>query len=256
MAGVSIAKGKFFRINQKKEAEEFALSMKTCVVKPADGNRGKGVTVGVSNKNAFEIAWLNAASLTKDGILIEEQFMGGVEARYLVINNRCVAVIKRIPPHVIGNGFDTVDILINKKNQVRNTNPSLSYRPIIMNQHRISVIQKQGLELDSVPDKDKIVLIDWKAGLSTGADSYDITDEVHPLFKKVAEKISLTVPGLDIIGVDILAHDHFKEPNSSNHIVVEANTRPDIGGHHYPVYGKPRNVSRLIVEHALSTVQK
>ncbi|AOT70412.1 CapA family protein [Geosporobacter ferrireducens] len=252
-AGVAITKGKLFFERQKEEAEKFAKSLKSYVVKPADGNRGSGITVGASD---FDSAWNTALSISSTGILIEEQFIGGTEARYLVVGNQCVAVIKRIPPHVIGNGMDTVEMLIHKKNDIRLKNPALCYRLIKMNEHRLSIIQDQGFKLDSIPKKDQVVLIDWKGGLSTGADSYDITDEVHPLFKRIAEKVSMIAPGLDIIGVDILAFDHSKKPNRRNYIVVEANTRPDIGGHHYPVYGKARNVARCIVEHNLRLLQK
>ncbi len=157
--GVVIAKGKFFSENQKEEAEKFAKSLKSYVVKPADGNKGSGITVGARD---FDSAWNTALSVTSAGILIEEQFMGGVEARYVVVGNKCVAVIKRIPPHVIGNGVDTVEMLIHKKNDTRMKNPSLSYRLIKINQNRLSIIQDQGFKLDSIPAKDKVVLIDWK----------------------------------------------------------------------------------------------
>lgn len=255
-AGLSVAKGKLFKNHQKEEASEFALSLRTCVVKPVDGRKGIGISVGVSNKKDFETAWDNAIAVTNKGILVEEQFIGGIEARYLVVGNKCVAVAKRIPPHVIGNGIDTVERLIKKKNDIRKKNPHLGSRLIKVNQHRTSIIQNQGLKLDSIPLKDEIVLIDWKASFSTGGDSYDITEEVHPLFKEVAERVSLMMPGLDIIGVDIIAKDHTKEPNNSNYIIVEANTRPSLGGHQYPAYGKPRNVARLIVEHSLSSMHK
>ncbi|PLT27785.1 hypothetical protein [Peribacillus deserti] len=253
-AGLCIAKGELFKKHQKKEAKEFALSLRTCVLKPVDGKKGIGVTVGVSNNKDFETAWDKAIAVSNKGILVEEQFIGGIEARYLVVGNKCVAVARRIPPHVIGNGIDTVETLIKKKNKDRKKNPHLRSRSIKVNQHRLSNIRNQGFHLDSIPGKDEIVLIDWKAGFSTGADSYDITEEVHPLFKEIAERVSLIIPGLDIIGVDILAIDHTKEPDNSNYIIIEANTRPGIGGHLYPSYGKPRNVARSIVQHSLSSM--
>ncbi len=256
MAGLSIANGRCYKKDQKEEAEAFGLSLNACVVKPIDGRKGLGITVGVRGKNAFQRAWENASSATSEGILVEEQFCGGVEARYMVVGNKCVAVIQRVPPHVIGNGVDSIEILINKKNEERGKNPHLKNKPIIMNSHRVEEIRKQGFELGSVPPKDMPVLIDWKSGLSSGADSYDITAEAHRNYKEIAECVSHVMDGLDVIGVDILAVDHKKAASNADYIIVEANTRPGIGGHHYPVYGNPINVAGYIVEHGLKMIAK
>lgn len=251
-AGITIAEGKLFQAQQRAAAEKYALSLKKVVVKPADGRKGIGTTVGVTNKGDFLKAWHNALAVSRKGILIEEQFTDGVEARYLVVGNKCVAVVKRIPPHVIGNGLDSIDILINKKNALRAQNPHLKSRLIKLTQHRVSLLNKQGYKPDSVPGRGKAVLLDSKASFSSGGDSWDITDQVHPLFKQIAERVSLVVPGLDIVGVDIIAKDHTGPPDASNYIVVEANTRPALGCHLFPVYGRPINVARLIAEYSLS----
>lgn len=256
MAGVNVAKSKLFKTRQKEAAEAFAMSLKASVIKPVDGKKGIGITVGIADKESFESAWRSAIAATRAGILIEEQFLGGNEARYLVVGNRCVAVVKRIPPHVIGNGVDSIGKLISDKNAIRKKNPNLQNKMIELNPHRLSVLKGQGLDPLSIPEKNQPVLIDWKGGLSTGADSLDITDEVNPLFKKIAEQVSLILPGLDVIGVDILARDHESEPNKDNYIIVEANTLPGIGGHHFPAYGKPRNAARAIAEHCASQFKK
>lgn len=254
-AGLAVARGAYFSKKENKKAQEFAESMPGCVLKPSDGRKGKGITVGIYSAGDFEIAWKSALSHSKSGILIEEQFFSGTDARYFVVDGKCAAVYRRILPIVCGNGIDTVKALIEKKNQEKAQNIHLKNKPILLNDHRVSIINNQGFGLNSTPSEGEKILIDWKASISTGADSYDYTDEVHPDFNRIAEKAAKAIPGLDIVGVDILAHDHTKKPTPDNYIIVEANTRPGIGGHHYPAYGKPRNVAAAIVKYVIKTMQ-
>jgi D-alanine-D-alanine ligase-like ATP-grasp enzyme/acylphosphatase len=251
-SGVSIAKGKHFKRNQKDQAKHFALSLTSAVVKPSDCNRGTGVSLDICSEQEFEDAWYKAIKASKSGVvLVEEQFQGGIEARYLVVGGKCIAVSEKVPPYVIGNGYDTISKLIEKKNKERTKNPHLRNKLIEINEHRLSILRKQGYELSSVPHKDAIVIIDLKVGFPIGSDSFDITDEVHPLFKEVAEKAATAVPGLDVVGVDLLAYDHTQPPQKDNYIVIEVNNRPGLGSHLYPLYGKPRNVIKEIVDNAL-----
>ena len=250
-AGISVARGKTFSRDEMVQAKKFALSLTSAVVKPVDGNKGKGVSVGVKSMQAFVNAWGSAAKVSKR-VLIEEQFIGGVEARYLVIDHRCVAVFKKIPPYVVGNGTDPVSKLLKQKNEVRADNPYLRRKLIKLNEHRLLIMKQQGYELSSVPPKGAIVILDWKASISSGGDSVDITDEAHPSLKHVAESVAGAVSGLDIVGVDILAYDHSQEAQEKSHIVIEANTRPCLGSHHYPVYGMSRNVAKVIVDYTLN----
>lgn len=255
-AGVSVAKGKYFNKKDKQQALNFIYNYPLCVIKPSDGRKGKGITVGVSNEEEFDYAWKTAITHSEKGILVEEQFTGGTEARYLVVDGKCVAVLKRIPPMVFGNGIDTIEMLIEKKNNQKLKNPNLKNKLIKIDHHRSSMIKTQGFKITDIPPNGTRIIIDWKAGLSTGADSYDYTDEIHSGFKKIAEKAAVSVPGLDIAGIDILAHDHTLEPTDENYIVIEVNTRPGIGGHHYPVYGKPRNVVKDIVKYVIKKMKE
>ncbi len=253
--GLSVARGRYFGKKNKVEAKNYALKQAPCVIKPSDGRKGKGITVGVKNEKDFEHAWEYALENCKKGILVEKQFVGGTDARYLVVDGRCIAVYKRIIPAVCGNGVDTIEVLINHKNRQKEKNPHLYNKLIEVRAHILSTIENQGYNLQSVPPEGKLVILDWKASISTGADTYDYTDEVHPSFKKIAEKAASAIPGLDIVGVDILARDHKQAPSTDNYIIIEANTRPGIGGHHYPAYGKPRNVAGEIAKYIIKKVR-
>ncbi len=255
-AGLNTVRGKGFKIHQKKDALKYALSLPASVIKPADGNRGRGISAGVTTKEEFENAWNSAAKLTNSKILVEEQFMGGTEARYLVVGGRCVAVHLRIPPNIVGNGVDTIEELIRQKNEGRLKNPNLNHLLLKIDDHRLAIMNAQGYDLSSIPANGVYVAIDWKGGLSTGGDSLDITDSTHHLYKEIAEKAANSIPGLDVVGVDILAYNHFQEPDDNNHIIVEVNTRPGIGGHLFPSYGKPRNVVQDIADYCINRALK
>lgn len=256
IAGLNVMKGMSFSTKEKEKAYNYAMSLPASVIKPADGNKSRGVTVGVNNREEFENAWSNAVSVTNSKIIVEEQFIGGTEARYLVVGGHCVAVFSCISPNIIGNGINTIEELINIKNKIRLKNPHLKNRLIKINKYRLSVISSQGYELSSIPDNGVTVTIDWKSAVATGGDSIDITDETHILYKKLAEKAVNSIPGLDIAGVDIIAYNHFQEPQPNNYTIVEINTRPGIGGHHYPLYGKPRNVAGLIADYCTNRALK
>ena len=246
--GVNTATGAAFEINDRSAALEMVQELGLAVIKPADGNKGKGVSVGVSPKN-FDDAWKSAVEYSSSKVLVERCFDGGVEARYLVIDGKCVAVCSRIPPFVIGDGVSSIVELNEMRDNFRmKCNPSRKRKKTIIDEHRKNLLAENGFTIDSVPECGEKVLLDWKAGLSTGGDSRNITSQVHPEMMHVAEAIAWAVPGLDIYGVDILARDHGSKPTKDNYIVIEANTRPGLSGHQYPDFGEAIDVCSLFVE--------
>lgn len=250
-AGITVAKGKIFSLKEKEQAKHFALSLPSAVVKPVNGNRAKGVTIGVKSSSDFIYAWESATKVTRRGVLVEEQFAGGIEVRCLVLDQKYIAAFMKLPPYVVGNGIDTISELTKKKNADKLNNPHLKNRLIKIDKHRLTIITKQGFDLSSIPSKNKIVLIDLKGSISAGGETLDITDDIHPSFRVTAEKVATIVPGLDMVGVDILAHDIRGELDSGRYVVIEGNTTPGIGTHHYPAYGTPRNIARRIAEYIL-----
>jgi D-alanine-D-alanine ligase-like ATP-grasp enzyme len=245
-AGLTVAEGYVFRKKQKRKALKRLKQMGVAVIKPVDGHQGKGITVGVTAEG-FDEAWAKATASTRRGVLLERQ-VHGIEARYLVVDGTCVAVLRRIPPAVYGDGCRTVRELVAQRNERRKLNPNLGHRPVLIDAHREGMIRAQGFDLDSVPPAGKQVIIDLKAGISTGADSQDLTSHVHPSMKKVAETVAHLIPGLDVVGVDIISDDHSAPADKSNYVIIEANTRPGIGSHMFPAYGQSVNVCKFIAE--------
>lgn len=231
--GLRVAPGGSFRPGDVeralRRAEEVGWPV---VVKPATASKGRGVVIandGAEFKAAFQS--------TDDVKIVVEKRMVGEEARFLVVDGRCVAVAGRTPAHVIGDGISTVAELVEAKNKARSANPHLA-------RFRLPA----GPQPDLVPKAGQRYVIDHRGGYSTGADSIDLTDTVHPSYRQIAERAYHAIPALGIAGVDIIATDWSQPATRDNHIVVEINSRPGIGAHHFPWVGEPRNVAEAIVE--------
>lgn len=254
--GISVAKGKYYIRDDWKSASSYFKTFRgPVVIKPVDGLKAKGVSVGVKYWESFNNAWKQAKRYSKKGIIIEEQFKG-TEARFFVIGSKCVAAFRKINPHIVGNGKQTIEELVQEKQKNRSQNPHLFNRPLIIGDHQKNILKEQGYCLNSIPPDGQKVIIDWNASSPAGGETFDITDVVHPSYKLVVERLASIISGIDIIGVDMLAKDYNQPADKDNYIVLEANTQPGLGGHHFPVYGKRRNVGRLVAKHIIRSVNK
>lgn len=254
-AGLSVADGGDYATNQKEAARAKVEKLGDAVLKPSNGRKGLGVVVGVTAES-FDSAWEDCVKHCSQRVLVERAFRGGIEARYFVIDGVCVAVAQRIPPFVLGDGQSSIRALVAARNAQRARNPNLAGRPIRLDASRERALLAQGHRPDDILPEGAFVIIDWKANLSTGADSVDITDLVSPEMKTVAGQAVQAVPGLHLAGVDIMAHDHSARPAPGNHIIIEINTGPGIGGHQYPAYGTPRDIATLIAGSCIRRMQK
>ena len=152
------------------------------VIKPVDGNHGRGITVNIQNYEDALVAFSNAKESSRSGAIIVEKFITGEDYRLLVINNKLVAAAIRTPAHVIGDGKSTVQELIDKVNK----DPRRGYghenvlTQITVNDLTKTIIKDAGYTLDSViPEGERLILKDT-ANLSTGGTAEDVTDIVHP----------------------------------------------------------------------------
>jgi len=189
----------------------------------------------------------------KRGILVEEYFKNGVLARYLVVDGTFVCASEFTKPYVVGNGEDSIEELFKQKNELRKANPHLHGVQLSFSEVYKKNIKKQGYTLSSVLEDGKKLVLDYKANPHAGSDTIDITDSIHPLFKKVAEDAAKAIPNLTVAGIDLLAHNHSVAPDKNNYRIIEINHRPGLAGHIYPMYGSPRDVIEVVGEHILKT---
>ena len=217
------------------------------VVKPLDGNQGKGVSVNIATRDELERAWMAAREVSRK--VLVERFIPGNDFRLLVVGNRLVAAARRDPPFVTGDGVHTVAQLVEQVNKDprRSSGHATSLSYIRLDDIALGRLALQGLAPDSVPPQGMRVILRNNANLSTGGSATDVTDDVHPEVAARAVDAALTV-GLDICGVDIVCRTVFAPLEQQGGGIVELNAAPGLRMHLSPSYGKGRNVGEAIIQ--------
>jgi len=217
------------------------------VLKPIDGNHGKGATTNIINYEQATKA-LEAAQKYSRSVICE-RFIQGVDFRVLVINYRFVCAALRTPAAVRGNGKSTIHQLVEETNR----DPKRGYgHEKVLTQIKVDdftqkMLDDKGYTLETIPPADELVLLKPTANLSTGGTSTDVTDEMHPVNIFLAERIAKII-GLDICGIDIMAPD-LKTPIFENGgAVLEVNAAPGFRMHVEPAEGLPRNVAEPVID--------
>ena len=215
------------------------------VVKPQDGNQGKGVTVNIVDREHLEIAYRAADEI---GTVMVEKFLPGHDFRLLVVGDRLVAAARRDPPHVIGDGVHTVQQLVGLVNADprRGDGHATALTKIRFDEIAVARLATQGLAPESVPDKGRRVVLRNNANLSTGGTATDVTDEVHAEVAARAVAAARMV-GLHVCGVDVVCETVGRPLEKQSGGVVEVNAAPGLRMHLTPSYGKGRNVGEAIV---------
>ena len=219
------------------------------VVKPLDGNHGRGITINVNSWQEAEDAYDLASRASKTRSVIIEQYYQGNDHRVLVINNKVVAVAERVPAHVVGDGKSTVKQLIETTNldPRRGNGHDNVLTKIVVDTTSLAVLDKQGYSLDSILPDREIAYLRATANLSTGGIAIDRTDEIHPENVWLAQRVAKIV-GLDIAGIDIVTSDIRRPLRETQGVIVEVNAAPGFRMHAAPSYGLPRNVGASVLE--------
>ena len=216
------------------------------VVKPKDGNQGKGVTVNISTREQLDAAYAAASAISEE--VLVEKYIPGSDFRFLVVGNQLVAAARREPPLVIGDGVSTVQALVDQVNSDprRGSGHATSLTKIRIDDIAVSCLAEQHLTLDSVPGKGARVILRNNANLSTGGTATDVTDDVHPDLAASAVAAAQMV-GLDICGIDVVCDSVLLPLEEQGGGVVEANAAPGLRMHLQPSFGKGRPVGEAIV---------
>jgi cyanophycin synthetase len=217
------------------------------VIKPIDGNHGKGNTTNIVNLDQALKAFEAARQYSR--AVIVEKFITGFDFRALVVNYKFICAALRTPASVVGDGINTIEFLINKTNQ----DPRRGYghekvlTQITIDQFTQKMLDDKGYTLQTVPGKGEFVLLKPTANLSTGGTSTDVTDEVHPANIFMFERIARII-GLDICGIDIMARDLRSPVSESGAAILEVNAAPGFRMHIDPSEGLPRNAAEPVVD--------
>jgi len=217
------------------------------VIKPLDGNHGKGASINVTNWEDAKSGLAFAKEYSRR--VIVEKFITGFDFRVLVIDNKLVAAAKRVPAHVVGNGKDSIQQLID----TTNLDPRRGYghenvlTEITVDRDTLDLLEKLNYTLDTVVKTGEIVYLKSTANLSTGGTSVDVTDMMHPENIFLAERISRVI-GLDICGVDIMAENLTQPLKENGGCILEVNAAPGFRMHLAPSEGLPRNVASPVID--------
>ncbi len=217
------------------------------VLKPLDGNHGKGASINVKNREDA-VAGL-AYAKTYSRRVIVEKFITGFDFRVLIIDNKLVAAAKREPAHVKGDGKHTIEQLIAETNK----DPKRGYghenvlTQIDVDRDTTDLLEKLNYTLQTIPNAGETVYLKSTANLSTGGTSVDVTDMMHPENIFICERISRVI-GLDICGVDIMAENLTQPLKENGGCILEVNAAPGFRMHLAPSEGLPRNVAAPVID--------
>jgi cyanophycin synthetase len=224
-------------------AQEIGLPV---VVKPVDGNHGRGVAINLSTRE--DIATAFTAALNHGSEVMVERMVLGDEHRLLVVGGRVVAAARGESAWVVGDGRSSVTQLVEQQINAdprRGVNEDfpLSRLEISEDSSILLDLQRQGLGLHDIPAPGRKVLIQHNGNVAI-----DCTDLVHPDVARLVSLAARTV-GLDIAGIDVVAQDISKPLKAQGGAVVEVNAGPGLLMHLKPAVGSPRPVGRAIVDH-------
>lgn len=244
--GVPVPEGSVVRSADDawEESEDIGLPV---VVKPVDGNHGRGVTLNLMNEADVKAAYAIAAEAGDSSAVLVERYVPGNEHRVLVVGSKVVAAAKGESLFVTGDGKSTVVELCNSQINTDPRRGESEEHPLgLVNptDHEIRLdLQRQGLTPDSIPQDGQKVLIQPNGNVAD-----DVTDEVHPDVAYVAA-LAARVVGLDIAGIDLVCEDISRPLAEQRGAIIEVNASPGLLAHIKPATGKPREVGKAIVEH-------
>ncbi|WP_333854455.1 cyanophycin synthetase [Epilithonimonas sp.] len=217
------------------------------VLKPLDGNHGKGASINVKDYETALVGLEHAQKYSRK--VIVEKYITGFDFRVLVINHKMVAAARRVPAHVVGDGELNLQELIDKEN----LDPRRGYghenvlTEIDVDKDTNELLEKLNYTLETIPQKGEIVYLKSTANLSTGGTSIDVTDMIHPENIQMAERVSRII-GLDVCGIDIMAENLTQPLKESGGAILEVNAAPGFRMHLAPSEGLPRNVAAPVVD--------
>ncbi len=208
------------------------------IVKDAAGSKSKGIFPDIKNINeAINVVTNN---LKKFKRLVAQKMVSGREFRVLVLGSKIIGALELVPPSVVGDGESSVNQLIKEKQKMTKSETE-------RNTNLKNLLGDQGESLSSIPEKNKKVFIKNCPCLAEGGMIVDCTEKVNDKIREICVDASMA-SRLSLAGLDILCDDIEKSPKKQNFTIIEVNGKPDLYIHHNPTNGKPRNVTKEIVE--------
>ncbi|EKQ56360.1 MULTISPECIES: bifunctional glutamate--cysteine ligase GshA/glutathione synthetase GshB [unclassified Clostridium] len=211
------------------------------VIKPKSTNFGIGISIFKDGADENSIIKALEIAFKYDNTILIEEFIKGKEYRFLVIDNKVVGILHRVPANVKGDGVKSIAELVEIKNQdpLRGYHYVTPLEKIILDENAKLFLKQQNKNFDYVPKKDEVIYLRENSNISTGGDSIDYTDDIPEKFKNIAIKAAKAV-NARICGVDMMLEAYNDE--NSNYAIIELNFNPAIHIHCYPYNGTERKI--------------
>ncbi|TVR68673.1 MAG: cyanophycin synthetase [Sphaerobacteraceae bacterium] len=219
------------------------------VMKPMDGNHGRGVQINLQNDEDVAKSFRLAQDESRSGYVMVESFVVGRDYRILVVGGQMIACSERVPAHVIGDGSHTIAELI----EITNSDPrrGIGHEKVLtripVNQSVINVLERNDQTLETIPENGEFVQLQLTGNMSTGGISRDRTNEIHPDNIEIAEQAARII-GLDVAGIDIIANDIATPLKDQAGAICEVNAGPGFRMHTHPTEGDPQDVARPVLD--------
>ena len=217
------------------------------VVKPYNANHGRGVSLEVGSEAQVRVAYERAREHART-VIVEQQIQG-YDHRMLVIDGDLVAVAKRVPGHVVGDGVRTVAELVD----VVNSDPrrGIGHEKVLtrleLDAQALRLMARAGVEATTVLAEGRVLYLRDTGNLSTGGTAIDVTDQVHPENREMAIRAARAV-GLDVAGIDFITPDITESYRDVGGAICEVNAAPGFRMHVAPTEGKPRDVAGPVID--------
>ena len=219
------------------------------VIKPLDANHGRGISINLTDEAQVREAFHVAKRQGHSRFVLAESFVTGYDHRMLVINNELVAVAKRVPGHVVGDGKSSIAELID----IVNSDPrrGIGHEKVLtrleIDKQATRLMEDAGYSETTVLEKDEVFTLRATANLSTGGTAIDMTDVVHPDNREMAVRAVRAID-LDIGGVDFITDDITLSYKDVGGAIVEINAGPGFRMHVAPSEGEPRDVAGKVLD--------
>jgi len=219
------------------------------VLKPLNANHGRGVSIDLTTDEQVITAFAFAREHGTGRAVLVESFLTGLDHRMLVVDGELVAVAKRVPGHVVGDGVNTISKLIDIINEDprRGVGHEKVLTQLELDTQAERLLEEAGFTANTILPQGELFFLRSTANLSTGGTAIDMTDVVHPDNKTMAERAVKAI-GLDIGGVDFLTADITQSYKDIGGGIVEVNAAPGFRMHVAPSEGKPRDVAGKVID--------
>ncbi|HCA4705272.1 TPA: bifunctional glutamate--cysteine ligase GshA/glutathione synthetase GshB, partial [Enterococcus faecium] len=244
---IKVPKGEEYNSLEEAISESKAYINKPIVIKPKSTNFGTGISIFPEGASEDDIVRALEIAFKHDTTVLLEEFITGKEYRFMVINDKVVGILHRVPANVTGDSIHSIRELVDIKNQspLRGKGYKTPLEKINLDENAELFLKQRNLDFDFVPSKGEIVYLRENSNISTGGDSIDYTDDIPDRFKQIAIASAKSV-GANICGVDMMIDDYRDE--NSQYAIIEVNFNPAIHIHCYPYQGVERNIAKEILE--------